>query len=381
MRRGLKKELSVLAGVGALGMLLSGRRTGAMALGLAAIGMRLTPPETYTFKNKSVFITGGSRGLGFTLAEALMREGARVTIIARDAAELKRAGEKLEPITTGEILVIRGDVTRPDVIGNALGQAVDRFGGLDVLINNAGTISVGPFEAMDQPDFDAQTNLQIDAVFNAVQEAIPYFRQGGGGRIINISSIGGLLPVPHMAAYCTSKFALTGLSESLAIELVRENIVVTTVCPGLMRTGSPIQAVFKGEHEKEYAWFVIGDVSPVISVPVENAVRKILDAARHGDSRVVFPAVSRFGSLAHAVLPETFIFVMQQINRLLPKGTSHIRKTGAESQGWLESRNWYKSIRPRVEAAEVRGNQTEKFDAEFNLGLATSGADGGRGAD
>jgi short-subunit dehydrogenase len=99
------------------------------------------------------------------------------------------------------------------------------------------------------------------APFYAMQAVLPQMRERGAGRIVNISSIGGKVAVPHLAPYCASKFALVGLSKAMRIELAKDNIFVTTVCPGLMRTGSHVNAVFKGQNEKEFAWFSIGNAS------------------------------------------------------------------------------------------------------------------------
>lgn len=98
-------------------------------------------------------------------------------------------------------------------------------------------------------------------------------RRQRGGRIVNVSSVGGKIGVPHLLPYTASKFALTGLSEGLRVELKRERILVTTVCPGLMRTGSPRNALFRGKHKREYAWFAIADSLPLLSISAESAAR------------------------------------------------------------------------------------------------------------
>lgn len=373
MNRGLKKELSLLAGLASLGFLMGDKKPWALAFGLAAAGLRLLPSPVYSFEGRSVLITGGSRGLGLGLAEGFLSEGAKVTLVARDADELDRAKtllqEKTGPGGDGRILTIRCDITQPDALRLAVGEAEARFGRLDVLVNNAGSISVGPFESMEQPDFDAQMTLHLDAAMQAIRFALPAFHRAGGGRVVNISSIGGRIPVPHMAAYCASKFALAGLSETLAAELAPKNIRLTTVYPGLMRTGSPIQAVFKGDHEKEYAWFSAFDVTPGISVSMDYAVRRILDGVRYGDAQVAYPLVTPLGALVHAAFPEIFASINRQAARLYPKGQSLVRKTGADSQDWPEHQLWYKPFKQRLETAESRFNQQEKHDANFNLGV------------
>src|SRR5204862_4688180 len=134
-----------------------------------------------------------------------------------------------------------------------------------VLINNAGVITVGPFEDFSKADFDEAMAIHFWAALYTLKAALPHMRKAGGGRVVNISSIGGKVGVPHLAAYCASKFALTGFSQSIRAELAKDNIRVTTVAPGLMRTGSHVNAKFKGNHAAEFAWFSVSSGTPLIS--------------------------------------------------------------------------------------------------------------------
>jgi NAD(P)-dependent dehydrogenase (short-subunit alcohol dehydrogenase family) len=369
MNRRLRKELSLLAGLAAVGLLFNRNKSLSLAMGLVAVGLRLVPQQAYALENRVAIITGGSRGLGLAIAEELLHKGARVALLARDAEELDRAKAKLEKLSEQPILTIPCDLTEPDELRAAFSQVESRFGRIDILVNNAGTISVGPFETMDKSDFDALLDLQVHAVIQAIRLALPSFRRNGGGRVVNISSIGGRIPVPHMSSYCVGKFALAGLSESIAAELAPDNVIVTTVYPGLMRTGSPIQAVFKGDCEREYGWFAASDVMPGISVSARYAARKIVEGLKNGDASVVFPWVTRFGILGHSLFPETYALIMRIVAGLLPKSNARLRQTGAQSQGWLERQLWYKPLQKRAESAERRFNQVEKLDAEFNLGV------------
>jgi hypothetical protein len=108
---------------------------------------------------------------------------------------------------------------------------------------------------------------------------------------------------------------------------------------------------------------------PGISISAQDAAKKIVEGARNGDAQVTFPWVTKLGIVGHAAFPETYAFIMRQVARFLPKSDSMIRKTGAESQGWLERQLWYKPLKKREEEAEHQLNQVEKFDAEFNLGV------------
>ena len=165
----------------------------------------------------------------------------------RAPAELRELG--------AEALAVPCDLLDRGQSLGAIETVVDQFGALDVLINNAGIIEVGPLENMRRHDFEKSMQLHFWAPFNLIRQAIPHMRRAGGGRIVNISSIGGKVAVPHLAPYSASKFALVGLSDAFRAELARDGICVTTVTPGMMRTGSQVNATFKGDHGAEFTWF------------------------------------------------------------------------------------------------------------------------------
>src|SRR5690606_35973931 len=139
-------------------------------------------------------------------------------------------------------------------------------------------IQVGPLEVQTQEDFEDAMQVHFWGPFYAMQNVIPEMRARGEGKIVNISSIGGKVAVPHLAPYCASKFALAGLSGAMNAELAKDGIDVTTVCPGLMRTGSHINAIFKGKNEQEFALFSIANALPVASVSAESAAGEIVEA-------------------------------------------------------------------------------------------------------
>jgi len=151
---------------------------------------------------------------------------------------------------------------------------------------------------------------------------VPQMRAKGGGRIVNISSIGGRIAVPHMAAYCASKFALAGFSDATRAELACDKIYVTTVTPGLMRTGSDVHAQFKGDHAAEYRWFRWSLKIPFASISIQRAARKVLAACRRGSPNLVMPASTYFLIAAHALFPNSFARVMRLFNRCLPARVS-----------------------------------------------------------
>ena len=269
--------------------------------------------RTWSFNGKVVLITGGSRGLGLILARQLCAKGARVALLARDSDELARARAELVQ-QGGEALSIACDLLERAQIETAVQKVVTHFGGLDVIINNAGIIEVGPLEHMQREDFQRALNLHFWAPFDLIREALPHLRRRGGGRIVNIASIGGKMAVPHLAPYCTSKFALVGLSDALRAELARDHIHVTTVMPGLMRTGSEKNAKFKGDHDAESAWFSLSTALPFASMSAERAAAQIISACRRGLPSLTIPLMARGALLGHALFPNIAGNIMKVIN-------------------------------------------------------------------
>jgi NAD(P)-dependent dehydrogenase (short-subunit alcohol dehydrogenase family) len=269
------------------------------------------------FRDRVVLITGGSRGLGFVLARQLAGEGARVALLARTADDLESAAAKLRE-EGADVLTIPCDVGNREQASDAVGRVLERFGRLDVLINNAGVIQVGPVQHMDYADFQQAMAVHFWGPLHTMLASIPHMRAQGGGRIVNISSIGGRVAVPHLAPYSASKFALVGLSEALAAELARDGIVVTTVSPGLMRTGSPPRAAVKGNHEAENTWFTVFDSLPVLAINAERAASKIIDACRHGDRELTITPQAKAAAAAHGVAPGLITRAMTMVNWLLP---------------------------------------------------------------
>jgi len=341
-------------------MRITERQMQAMAVGAVGVGALLIARawrRDYDFSGKSVVITGGSRGLGLVMARELAAMGAKLTLTARDEAELQRAAEDIrtrEPFA--EVLASVGDVRKRYEAERMIAQAVERFGAIDVLINNAGIIQVGPLDHMKLADYEDAMNTHFWGPLYTILAAVPYMRRQGGGRVVNISSIGGKIAVPHLVPYCASKFALAGLSDGLRIELARENIVVTTVCPGLMRTGSPVNAMFKGQQPQEYAWFAISDSLPVTSINAERAARQIIAACRRGNAELIITVQAQIAVLARALAPEIFQDAMALVARVLPGPTGadgDVARRGEESESeWAPS----KLTAPTYSAAE-RNNE------------------------
>lgn len=371
MRRALRNEVALLAGAGALALFLARRDRAARALALGALALRFTPSfRPYSFRGKVALVTGGSRGFGLALAEAFLKAGATVGLLARDAHELGRAHEQLrERYPRGLVHTFVCDVTSAESLARTFREAHRQMRRLDILVNNAGAVVAAPFESTTHGDFEAQVTLHLQAAVTATHLILPYFREQGGGRIANISSIGGKMPLPHMSTYTASKFALAGFSAAVTAELAEQNVHVTTVYPGLMRTGSPLQGVFKGDHELEFAWFLAGDVAPLVSVAPERAARAVLAGIRDAKAEVVISLAAKLGAFVYQNFPETYAEATALGARLLPHGQNSGRKTGAASQGWLQRSALGRFLLARNAAAARRWNQREKRDAAFNLNL------------
>jgi short-subunit dehydrogenase len=217
-------------------------------------------------------------------------------------------------------------------------DVVRHYGKIDVLVNNAGIIQVGPVENMEISDYEEAMKINFWAPLYAIHASLPYFRNQGGGRIINITSIGGKIAVPHLSPYSASKFAAVGLSESLNIELKRNNILVTTVVPNLMRTGSPRNIDVKGDHEKEYAMFKIVGSSPLLSQDADTAARNIVNAMERGESEAILSLSGKLASIVKGVAPGWVGTMMTIVNNFLPKPTSNTNtKKGYEVESSLSS--------------------------------------------
>jgi NAD(P)-dependent dehydrogenase (short-subunit alcohol dehydrogenase family) len=246
--------------------------------------------------------------------------------------ELERAG--------AEVLAVPTDVTLRDEVALLVTAATQRFGGVDVLVNNAGRMDVGPLDSMTDGDFERALATHFWGPLHLMRALAPGMRARGGGRIVNIASIGGLLAVPHLVPYSASKFALAGLSEGMTAELARDGVRVTTVYPGPMRTGSARNANFKGRHREEYAWFVLCDALPLASIGAERASRKIVAACRRGDVCLVLSLPARVAALLHGIAPGLAVRALTAVNGLLPEpgglGTGS-RKGYESSSAWTDS--------------------------------------------
>jgi len=286
------------------------------------------------FHGRVVVVTGSSRGLGLVLARELADQGARLVLIARDEVTLERARQDLSE-RGATVLALPCDIGERDAVEQVVKQIIAQYGRIDVVINNAGVIEVGPLEHMAIADFETAMATHFWGPLYLTLAALPYLRQREGARIVNIASVGGQMAVPHLLPYSASKFALVGLSDGLRAELAKDGIRVTTVNPGLMRTGSPPNAQFKGRHQAEYAWFTIADALSITSIDARRAAHQIIEACRYGDPELTITWQAKAAILANALAPGLMADLLALTNRLLPRPAGDEGDTtriGRESQ-------------------------------------------------
>ena len=319
--------------------------------------------DDYDFRRKVVLITGGSRGLGLCMARELAKERARIAIVARHDEEVKNAVHDLAS-RGAEVLGIPADIRDPAQVRHVVHRVEETLGPVDVLINNAGVISVGPIDHMSHRDFEEALAVHFWAPLYMMETVIPSMRMRRGGRIVNIASIGGKIGVPHLAPYCASKFALVGLSQSLRAELAEDNITVTLINPGLMRTGSHMNARFKGRHTEEFTWFALFDALPLASMNAQRAARKIVAACRRGDAQLTLSIPAKLAVALHNTLPNLMAASMARMNRMLP-GVSMLHDTESFS-GWESQSKWAPSTLTRLaDKATVQNNECLARNADL----------------
>jgi NAD(P)-dependent dehydrogenase (short-subunit alcohol dehydrogenase family) len=264
-------------------------------------------------------VTGASRGLGFLLARTLGRHGFDLVVCARSADGLDAARDELAG-TGAAVVAIPADVSDRAEAEGVVAAAREHFGRLDLLVNNAGMIQVGPAVTMTGERFADALDVILWGTVHTSLAAVAVMREQGDGRIVNISSVGGVLPAPHLLPYTTAKYAVTGFSEGLRVELRKYGITVTTAVPGLMRTGSPRNALFTGDRAAEHRWFALADSIPLLSTDAERAAERIVSATLRGRATVILTPAARLGVIAHGLFPGLLANTLGVVERLLPRG-------------------------------------------------------------
>ena len=292
---------------------------GMLGLGGLALAGRalLRQSRKMELAGKVVVVTGSSTGLGLLVARHAAQQRAKLVLAARGEADLRAAEDELRSLGA-EVIGVPTDVSDEAQAQNLIARAIDRFGRVDILVNNAGIISVGPVETMTADDYKEAMATNFWGELFPILAVLPHMKAQGAGRIANVVSVGGKVSVPHLLPYSASKFALTGLTEGLRAELAKDNILVTGIYPGTIRTGGHTHAEFKGDRNAEFTWFALSDTVPILSTSADSAARSLWDAVLHGEPEVVIGWNARLAVIVHSLFPEWTVELMSVVNRLLP---------------------------------------------------------------
>ncbi len=265
-------------------------------------------------------VAGASRGLGLLVAHELGRRGFRVAICARDQAELDDARAQLTSQSIDAHTYVC-DVTDHERVEQMVAEVEREVGPITVAMHVAGIIQVGPLEATDRSHFEQAIDVMLWGPINLSLAVLPAMRARRRGRIGVVTSIGGKISVPHLLPYSTAKFGAVGFTEGLHAELAGTGVTATAIVPGLMRTGSHLQAQFIGDQAKEYAWFAPGASLPLVSMSAERAAAQMVDATLAGDPVALLSPLSKVGARVAGLLPSTTVRALGLMSRILPSGT------------------------------------------------------------
>jgi NAD(P)-dependent dehydrogenase (short-subunit alcohol dehydrogenase family) len=321
----MRQDMKTLLGIGSVA-----------ALGYLAAKTAMRRARALDLTGKVVLITGGSRGLGLALTREFAKHGARIAVCARDEVDLETVLAEFAGMGDN-FLAVTCDVTDREQVDTMVMQIESLLGPIEVLVNSAGRIIAGPVENQGVESYEDAMNTNFWGPLYASYAVMDGMKGRRSGRIVNIASLGGKIAVPHLLPYSASKFALVGFSEGL-------------------RTGSPRNADFAGQNEKEYTWFTVSDSLPGVAVGSAAAARKIVDACIHGDAELILGATAKLATMLHAVMPDALNEILGFINTSLmpaPGRNGTRRKKGFESETAITQ----SGLTALTSVAEVANNQ------------------------
>lgn len=327
----------------------------ALGLGLAGVGYlgyrMLVARAATDLQGLIAFVTGGSRGLGLCLARELAQAGCRVAIAARDPRELEAAVQDFEGRGV-EVLALVGDLGHEETAAGMIRQVVAHFGGLDLLVLNAGEQVVAPLEDLTSEDFVRAWHHNLLTAVYPTLAALPLMQARGQGTLVYLDSLAGRVPAPHMLPYAVAKAGLRALAHGLVVELAGRGIEVLTVVPGFLRTGANAHTRFGGQAHREFTWFSLAESLPGLSLDAERAARRIVQAIRHRERELTLGAWAAALGWLHDDFPRSTLAGLGLVARMLPGpgGGGTARQLGLElatplAPGWLTRMNNEAAVR------------------------------------
>lgn len=285
-------------------------------------------------------VAGASRGLGLAVARELGNAGQRVVITARTADDLRRATALLDAEGVSAIARVQ-DVGDAAAARELVADVETEHGPIETLITVAGMLKVGPLPDRAE-DYDEPIDTMLRGPINMVHAVLPRMRRRGHGRIGIVTSIAAIVPTPHLVPYTAAKYGAIGFAQGLTEELQGEPISVTTIVPGLMRTGGHWHADYTGRPGQEYAWFALLSSLPIISIAADRAAGIIVRGVLAGRTKIIFTPLARVGEVAYRISPRATVSLLGLTNRLLP------RPADGHAPGYIAARDISSSLYDRV---------------------------------
>jgi len=281
-------------------------------------------------RGKVVLITGGSHGLGLALAREFARNGSKLMLCGRKAEALELAQQDLAGLTS-DVHTMVCDVSDRQQVQHLIAETIHEYGVLDIVVNNAGIIQVGPIHTMALEHFEHAMAIMFWGIVHTTMAALPYLRERPHARIVNITSIGAKVSVPHLVPYSCAKSAAAAFSEGMRAELQNTGVKVVTIAPGLMRTGSYLNAIFNAAENGEAAWFSAASSLPGLTIAAAKAARQVVSATRSGTAEVILGVPAKVLARFHGLFPAITTNILGVVNRALPKSSGET-KIGSESR-------------------------------------------------